>query len=379
MKLSNFDLTSATTKQSFSEMNLKAEVLTALANMKITKPTEVQSLVIPMLLDKKEIAVVAETGSGKTLAYAVPMLNQLLVDPTSRAVVFVPTREVADQIFKVFSMLVKGLDISVAVVISGIPNKEQISQLKKNPRIIVATPGRLNEHLQNNKLLLQKVSMVGIDEADRMLDIGFVNQLENIRKTMRGAWQTMMFSASFNFSVEKVAQQFVSGEAFLVKTQNAEKPVSSLTQKVVHLQSGQKNDFLAKHLGSIKGRVIVFAGNQINCETVGEHLKQNGFKCDFMHGGLTAGHRNRVLRDFLEAKIQIMITTDLLARGLDVPDVECVVNYDLPSEAEDFLHRIGRTARAGKRGKALTFVTKLDQEMFKKIKPYISEAEQIHF
>lgn len=361
----------------FREMNLNEDLMAMVKNMGVQSPTEIQMRAIPVCMQEADAIVVGQTGSGKTLAYVLPILTMIKANQEQRALILVPSREVAQQVHKVLLDLTKDSDLKVALVVAGTPNKEQVSLLKKNPNVIVATPGRMNEHLVTNKLLLQKTAFVVIDEADRMLDLGFSAQLDNIKKTMRGKWATWMFSASFGPSVQKVADKFVTDQAYLVRTENSEKPVAELRQKVFHLDRGMKNDLLAKELKSVKGGVIVFVANQPTCEEVGNHLKNNGFSADFIHGELSHGHRNRVLRDFREQKIQIMITTDLLARGLDVLHIDCVVNYDLPSEAEDFLHRIGRTARAGRKGKALTFVSARDKQMFEKIKKYLDNAEEV--
>ncbi|PIS11601.1 MAG: ATP-dependent helicase [Bdellovibrio sp. CG10_big_fil_rev_8_21_14_0_10_47_8] len=364
-------------QQSFQEMNLAGKALAAIEKMGILTPTLIQSQAIPLIQQGHDAVVVAQTGSGKTLAYALPIVTNLIRQTETRALILVPSREVAGQIYKVFNELLEGSSMKVSLIVGGIPNKEQVSQLKKKPRVIVATPGRMNDHLLTNKLLLQGVSTVVIDEADRMLDMGFSPQIDNIRKTMRGNWQTLMFSASFGSSVENIAQKIMRENPYLLRSERAEMPVLQLRQKVFFVDRGMKNDRLALELKSIDGGVIIFAGNQPSCESIGFHLKENGFSSDFIHGGLSPGHRSRVLREFREKKIQIMITTDLLARGLDVPHIECVINYDLPSEPEDFLHRIGRTARAGRKGKAMTFVTPRDADMYKQIKPYLLDAEKI--
>jgi len=362
---------------SFEKMSLSENLLSILNQMKINIPTTIQQQAIPFGLDKDDAVIVSETGSGKTLSYLLPVVSKTLKNPTHRSLILVPSREVADQVFKVLLKLTENSILKSALVISGTPNKQQVSQLNKRPHVIVATPGRLNDHLSNNKLLLQGVEMVVIDEAERMLDLGFSEQLKRIKKTMRGAWQTVMFSASFNSSVESIASQFMQSQPYLIKSNAAERPTAALRQKLFFIDEGMKNDCLSEELKKIKGPVIVFAGNQISCEKLGEHLQENNYSCDLIHGGLNPGHRQRVLREFREQKIQIMITTDLLARGLDVPGIECVVNYDLPFQSEDFLHRIGRTARAGAKGKALTFVTPKDHEMFSKIKIYTDGAEEV--
>lgn len=364
--------------KSFQEMNLPPALMTVLETMNISKPTAIQSQAIPLGISGNDIIAVAQTGSGKTLAFGLSILTALNHNPRSRALVLAPSREMAQQIYKVFIELCKELPVTACLAIGGTPGAKQTNQLKKNPRLIVATPGRLNDHLITNKLLLQNVEYVVIDEADRMLDMGFAPQLKNIKSTLRGEPQTLMFSASFSPSVESIAQLFLKPNAFMIRSAQAEEPVTTLKQKVLLIDRNKKDDRLLDELNATKGGVIVFAGSQQSCERLGEYLKSYGYETDLVHGGLSQGHRNRVVRQFRNGEIRIVVATDLLARGLDVPHVDHVINFDLPFSPEDFLHRIGRTARAGRSGTAITFVTTSDARMFSRIKPYLQGAEEIN-
>ena len=364
--------------KSFQEMNLPDQLITALTKMQITKPTLIQSQAIPVANKKADLIAVAQTGSGKTLAFALPLLVNLYKNPEARALVMAPSREMAQQIYKVFAELCAELPLSMCLAIGGITGSKQINQLKKNPRLVVATPGRMNDHLMANKLLLQGVQVVVIDEADRMLDMGFAPQLKMIQATLRGDRQTLMFSASFGQGVESIAKLFMGGgEVFIIRSEKAEAPVETLKQKVLLIEREQKDDRLLDELNATTGGVIIFAGDQEHTTKLGKYLKDYGYSVDFIHGGLSQGARNRVIREFRAAELRIMVTTDLLARGLDVPHVEHVISYDLPFQAEDFLHRIGRTARAGRSGTAITFVTPRDARMYSLLKPYLANAEEI--
>ena len=361
----------------FQNLDLAPSLLAALEKMKISDPTPVQMQSIPIALSGADLIAVAQTGSGKTLAFALPVLTKLFAKPEARAFVMAPSREMAQQIHKVFLELTIDAPISTCLVIGGIPNAEQVRQLKKHPRIIVGTPGRMYDHLLNNKLLLQQVEILVIDEADRMLDLGFTPQLKNIQKTMRGERQTLMFSASFDASVEAIAKIFMMSEPKMLRTVDAEKPVEGLKQKVLFIDKNHKNARLVQELNATKGGVILFAGSQERSESIGEFLKSHGFSTDLIHGGLTQGHRGRVIREFRQGVFRILVTTDLLARGLDVPHVDHVISFDLPFEPGDFLHRIGRTARAGRSGSAITFVTQLDGEIYDAIRPYLKGAQEL--
>lgn len=346
--------------------------------MGITDPTPVQSAAIPVALEGHDLVAVAQTGSGKTLAFALPILAALEKNPAVRALVLTPTREMAQQIQKVFEGLFVGTDLTLAIAIGGVPSAKQTTKLNRRPRLLIATPGRLNDHLLTNKLLLQNVEIVVLDEADRMLDMGFAPQLKMIQATMRGPRQTLMFSASFDRSIEGIAKLFMNGEIHMIRTENSEAPVQSLKQKVLFLGPEQKHDRLLDEVNALKdGSIIIFCGSQDSCEDVTEFLKSYGVKVDLIHGGLSQGHRNRVVREFREGKLRVIVATDVLARGLDIASVEGVINFDLPFQAEDFLHRIGRTARAGRSGLAITFVTESDDRTYAKIKKYLEDAEEI--
>lgn len=346
-----------------------------LSRMGIQHPNSIQIKVIPEVLKGQNLVVTAQTGSGKTLAFLLPILTKLTQNSESRALILAPTREVAAQIHKTCQLFFLDHPKTVCLIVAGHANKEQVSHLKKNPRIIVATPGRLNDHLKGNQLLLKNVDCLVIDEADRMMDPDFVLQLKNIRKTMRGNWQTLMFSASFNDKIKSIANQFMNSEPVYIEDEKVGLPVQSLKQKVYFLMPGQRNDQLAKDLKNIKGQTLVFVNLQPVCEDIGAHLKANGYSSDFIHGGLVLGHRNRVMKDFQTGKIKTLITTDLLARGLDIQGLQCVVNFELPVHKEDFIHRIGRTARAGQKGMAITYVTPSQKNDFEKLKDKVVDAE----
>ncbi len=357
-------------------MGLAPELITALGEIKISTPTTIQTEAIPVAMTGEDLIAVAQTGTGKTLAYALPVLTQLKSNETSRALVLLPSRETAEQVHRVFLSVTKELKTTVCLAASGVPEKELVSQLKKNPRVIIATPGRLNEQLQNNKLLLKGLSILVIDEADRMIDDGFQPDLTFIKSTLRGTWQTMMFAASFGDWAKPVAELFMRPDPKVIRSAGAERPVATLKQKVFFLTKGQKQNRLIDEIKDLKSSVLIFADSKESCVAIGRLLENHGFSSDFVHGDMNSGHRNRILREFREGKLQVVVTTDLLARGLDIPDLKHVINYDLPYKAEDFLHRIGRTARAGGDGTAITFITAGDGRTYRKIKSYLVDAKE---
>lgn len=357
-------------------MGLDPLYLAALEKIEIITPTPIQCETIPAALTGVDLVGVAQTGSGKTLAYALTILTQLGKDPQARALVLTPSRETAEQVHRTFADIVTDAKMSLCLVATGSSTAEQEKALKKNPRIIVASPGRLVDHLKGNKLLLQKLSVLVIDEADRMLDMGFEPQFKFIQSTLRGERQTLMFAATFGAWAKPVAKLFMKPDAILVRSAGAEAAVETLQQSVYFLNQGQKNNRLLDELKKMKGNAIIFADSKENCVAIGRFLEHHKFASEFMHGDMNPGHRNRVLREFREEKVKILVTTDLLARGLDVAHVKYVVNFDLPYKSEDFLHRIGRTARAGRDGFAITFVTPGDNRTYRKIKPYPVGAKE---
>jgi ATP-dependent RNA helicase RhlE len=363
----------------FADFAIDPSLQAAIASAGLTTPTEVQSQTLPLTLKGDDLIAVAPTGTGKTLVYALTIWQRLLTDPTSRALVLAPSRETAVQIFKVFESLWSQFPVTKLLVLAGAPDRKQVTELNKLPRLLVATPGRLLDQLSHNKLLLQKVAVMVIDEADRMLDAGFGPQLKRIRSTMRGDFQTLLFAATLTPQNESAAQAFVRPTRKVVRVDGAEKPVEGLRQILVHLEPGQKKECLLEVLRDAKGTTVVFVADQPSCESVQEHLKAMSFSSNVIHGAHHASHRDRVLTDFRDGKFRTLVTTDLLARGLDVPGLSLVVNFDLPSEPEDFLHRIGRTARAGATGTAITFVTAADEPKMRLLKRYLAGAEENSF
>jgi ATP-dependent RNA helicase RhlE len=361
----------------FAELDLRPAMREVLAGMGVATPTPVQSAALPVGLVGQDLIAIAPAGTGKTLAYALSILTHFTKSPEARALVLVPSREVATQIIGVFERLSADAPFRSVLLIGGVRDNNHNNQMKKMPRLIVATPGRLNDLLRGNKLLLQGVSTLVIDEADRMLDLGFGLQLKEIQATMRGTRQTMLFSATFGRNVEALAESFMREEAVVLHAGDVAAPAAELKQKVFFIPSSMKNDLLIEEIKDLKGTVMVFTGSRESCEALGEHLRQNALSVDLVHGELSQGHRSRVVRDFRDGKFRVLVCTDLLARGFDVPDVELVVNFELPFKYEDVLHRLGRTARAGRSGKAITFITPKDDDAYEKLRPYFKGAQEI--
>ena len=361
----------------FENLNLKPEYLAALKKMGVSLPTPIQSLGLPTALSGVDLLTVGPTGSGKTLVFVLSILSALQKKAEARALILVPSREMAMQIHRVFEALWELAPLKSCVVIGGEPGNKQNSQMKKLPRVVVATPGRLNDLLTDNKLLLRGVEILVIDEADRMLDLGFGPQLQSIKSTMRGSWQTQLYSASFGLNLDNVTKIFMRDQMALVRVEDSERAVATLSQKILFMTAGMKNQRLQDEINLTKKSVIVFTADQENCEKVGNYLAEYAHSVEYVHGALSQGHRSRVLRDFRDGRVRILVATDLMARGIDVASVDLVVNYDLPPMPEDFLHRIGRTARVGREGVAVSFVTPFDSRAYQILKAHWDPANEV--
>ncbi len=363
--------------ESFTELSLNEQISSALKGLGIVQPTQIQKIALPNILTGQDLIGLAETGSGKTLSYVLPLLLMLEKNQIKRGLILLPNRELATQVFQVVKKINKDIAADVTLIIGGKKMDNQSRQLKKKPRIVIATPGRLYDHLSTNKLLLEGVQYLVIDEAERMLDSGFAPQLQNIHRCLRGKVQVLLFSASINSSVEKVFHIFMSGQPILIKDIGADKPVEKLKQEVHFLQKEQKNNHLHDLINQTRGQMIIFVINQENCENIYQYFDEYGVEISFIHGGLSQGARNRAIQAFQSKAVQVIVTTDMLSRGLDFPDVEHVISYDLPLDPSDYLHRIGRTARAGKSGLATVFITPNLERNFLKIKKYLVGANEI--
>ena len=336
----------------------------ALKKINFTSAKEIQIDVIPLALDKKDIIACAETGSGKTAAYSIPIIQRLLEDEhreQSIALVLAPTRELVQQI----SIFIKSLtdhskQLDCVSLVGGSDMRRQIRALERKPKIVVATPGRLIDHLKRKTLNLSTCRTLVLDEGDRMLDMGFAPQLDTILTFLPKQRQSSLYTATLPKKVKSLASKYLN-QPIMVGSEAAPLPVASIKQSMIQVTAKEKNNKLVDELIKRRGSIIIFTKTQIRTDDVAKHLSSFGFKVDIIHGGRSQGQRNRALQSFRAKKSQILCATDVAARGLDVPHVEHVVNYDLPMMEEDFVHRVGRTARNGAEGEALSFVTPQEQ------------------
>ena len=344
----------------FHEMGLPSSILQSLDKLGFKQPTPIQEKTIPLALQGKDILGSAQTGTGKTFAFAIPLIKRLLENPAESGIVLVPTRELAHQVVTAISQLIDYKSrIRTALLIGGEPYGKQLAQLRMNPRIIVGTPGRIIDYFERRKLIDHTFKFLVLDETDRMFDMGFGLQLQEIISQLPTERQTLMFSATIFPKVEKLAAQYlVNPERISIESQIT--PAKNLKQEVLRVKESEKYENLLVQLNQREGSIIVFVKTKANADRLAWDLSKENHSASAIHGDLRQNKRDRVMQAFRKGRYRIMVATDLAARGLDVPHIQHVINYDLPQSPEDYIHRIGRTARAGAEGSALSYVSPRD-------------------
>ena len=342
--------------QRFAEISLPELLINSLNAIKFEVPTAVQSQAIPVLLEGRDLIACAQTGSGKTGAYLIPMLKTLLEDPKSQGMVLAPTRELAQQIYDFLRTLVSDdRQFNSALLLGGQDIRKQFKALQRRPRVIVATPGRLIDHLKRNTVQIHRVNKLVIDEGDRMIDMGFAPQLREILDFLPQERQTSFFTATMDRKVQELAKRYLVNPVSLML--DTAKPVSSIKQSAVLVALKDKDQCILNELNARTGSVIVFLKTKHKTDRLKKYLSEYGFNVDLIHGGRSQGQRNKAISSFKSGHTRILCATDVAARGIDVPHVEHVINFDLPMQDEDYVHRVGRTARNGAEGEAISLVT----------------------
>jgi len=353
--------------KNFQELVLPQTIHQALAAMKFTIPTPIQAQAIPVVMTGQDLIGCAQTGTGKTAAYSIPILVHLLKNMEETALILAPTRELAIQITEVIEELTQFCKhIRVVNLIGGMSMHQQLRNVQKGYRIIVATPGRLLDHCERNPRMLSKVSIFVLDEADRMLDMGFAPQLRRIYPLLPTQRQTLLFSATIPPEIQKMAEKLMR-KPKKIQVGEASIPADKIIQTARKLNGEQKNDLLLDELNQREGSVLVFVRTQHRTDRVSRNLEGFGIKVTRIHGGRSQGQRVKALTDFKEGRVRVLVATDIAARGIDISHVAHVINYDLPQVPEDYIHRIGRTARAGRAGEAMSFISSDDMEQWKNI------------
>lgn len=341
----------------FSDFALDARLQKNIAHKGYASPTPIQDKVIPLVMEGRDVVGIANTGQGKTAAFLLPAINKTILNRGSKTIIIVPTRELALQIEKEFKDFAFGLQMFSVTCIGGTGIRNQIYNLRKSNNFIIGTPGRLKDLNQRGALNLSGFSTVVLDEADRMLDMGFIADIKHLLGLMPRQRQTLCFSATFPASIEQLVGQFSDHPVKIsVRTQESS---ANVTQDIVRVPDSSKKlevlcDLLAKQDFS---KVLVFGRTKWGVEKLSIALAHKGFKADSIHGGKTQSKREKALDQFKANRVNILVATDVAARGLDIDDVSHVINYDVPATYDDYIHRIGRTGRYNKRGIALTFVS----------------------
>ncbi|MFA7216806.1 MAG: DEAD/DEAH box helicase [Candidatus Paceibacterota bacterium] len=319
------------------------------------QPTPIQDESIPHILKGKDIVGIANTGTGKTAAFVIPLLNKIFEDKSQKVLIMAPTRELAIQINQELTKFAYGLSIFSVCVVGGMPIYKQINELRRGFHFVIGTPGRIKDLVERKSIDLNQFQTIVLDEADRMLDMGFINDMRFLMKGMPKERHTLFFSATLSPEIKKIINEFLNDPVSIsVKTRDT---AHSVDQDVIYVKNGPKLEILHNLLIKPEfNKVLIFGRTKHGVEKLSVMLSDRGFKAESIHGDKNHSQRQRALSQFKDNRSQILVATDVAARGLDIPNVSHVINYELPSTYEDYIHRIGRTGRAGKTGKALTFV-----------------------
>ena len=367
---------------SFEEMDLSKEVMRAIKDMGFTTPSTVQAKTIQLMMSGADVNAIAPTGTGKTCAFGIPMLEYVqLNEPEVQEVVLAPTRELALQIGDELTKLAKYIKgCRIAVLYGGQPIPKQLAALKRKPQILVATPGRLLDHMNRGNVHLNAVHTMVLDEADEMLNIGFVKDVTRIIEATPDERQMVLFSATTNQDVLTIAWKY-QHDPIEVTVEATKQDRPQIAQYVISTEQNKKIDHLLYLLDAdVYQRVMIFCNTKFMTDRLTERLKKEGYQAECIHGDVKQSQRNVVMNDFRRGKFPILIATDVAARGIDVDDVEAVINFDLPAENEYYLHRIGRTGRAHKHGVSFSLVTFQESVRMDEILKYmIAKPLPLHF
>ncbi len=356
--------TETTTDESFEtfrELKLPESLAKALDEMNFLEPTPIQAKTIPAAMKHRDVLGIAQTGTGKTGAFGIPVMNELYHNQKIIALVLAPTRELAAQIHKVFGEMTSGVEFYGTLLVGGESFRRQKDEISKGVDYIIATPGRLIDHLQQRTVKLDRVGILVLDEVDRMLDMGFLPQLRQIMKHVPEKRQTLIFSATLPDEIVKLANGYLKNPV-RVTIEAANQGTDHVTQETIETLQAKKPELLLQQMDKHDGKILVFTRTKDRSERLAKILDRHGIQAGLLHGGRAQGQRKKALDGFRVGKPRVLVATDLAGRGIDIDDIAVVINYDLPGTREDYIHRIGRTARNGKTGIALTFVTPQDTD-----------------
>lgn len=354
--------------KTFNLLDIHPSLQRALADLTFSEMTPIQAQAIPALLEGKDIIACAQTGTGKTFAFLLPILSRLLErEDSGKALVLVPTRELATQVAEgAKKLLAHAPEMRGVLLIGGSSMDYQTRMLRKNPRIIVATPGRLLDHLQRRSISLGQCRYLVLDEADRMLDMGFAPQLREILRALPEQRQTMLFSATVPDNIQRLSQDYLVNPVRISVDRSAQ-AAPKITQTSKEVSGQEKLDCLLEEITTREGLILVFGRTQIRCDRLANSIQRAGHNVSCIHGGKRQRERDQAIYSFRTGESRILVATDIAARGIDIAQVEHVINFDLPTAPEDYVHRIGRTGRAGKEGQALSLISHEEKNLWRAI------------
>ncbi|MCT7940504.1 MULTISPECIES: DEAD/DEAH box helicase [Shewanella] len=363
----------------FESFSFAPELLRAIAECGYQTMTPIQRQAIPAIRRGSDVLASAQTGTGKTAAFALPILQKMMEKPkdriasNTRVLILTPTRELAAQVADNITAYGKYMDINVLTIYGGVKMDSQAVKMKRGTDVIVATPGRLLEHILSCNLSLSHVDFLVLDEADRMLDMGFSADIEKIMQAVNKNRQNLLFSATFSTAVKKLANEMLD-KPKIIAANDQNSTADTISQVVYPVEQRRKRELLSELIGTKNWhKVMVFSATREDCDRLVTELNLDGIPTSVVHGEKAQGSRRRALREFTEGKIRVLVSTEVAARGLDIPDLQYVVNYDLPFLAEDYVHRIGRTGRAGKSGIAISFVSREEERTLADIEKLIGQ------
>jgi len=364
----------------FEEMNLAAPILKAVKLCGYAAPTPIQEQSIPKALAGQDLIASAQTGTGKTAAFVLPALERLLKPSAARGkgpriLVLTPTRELANQITDAVKTYGKFMRLRHGAIVGGMPYFEQQRLLSQPVDIIIATPGRLIDHLESGRIDFSRVELLVLDEADRMLDMGFSEAVDTITEATPAGRQTLLFTATMDHAMEKLARRLMK-DPVRIAVAGKKATLEQIEQRLHSADDMQHKSRMLKHLiaDSTMTRAIIFSSTKRNADQLAQELHEQGHAAEALHGDMSQGARNRTIMNMRRGKVRLLVATDVAARGLDIPDITHVINFDLPKNAEDYVHRIGRTGRAGATGIAISFASFRELDSLDKIERYIGQA-----
>ena len=362
----------------FKDFGLDSRLMSTIEHLGFSEPTEIQQKAIPAAMTGQDLIASSKTGSGKTLAFIIPAMqrlirNRALSKRDPRVLILMPTRELAKQVFTQLRLFTTGSQFKAVLILGGENFNDQVKTLEKDPHFIVATPGRLADHLSQGHFYLNGLELLILDEADRMLDLGFKEEIDQIMQQIPQSRQTLLFSATFDDSIHKFSKSLLKNPQVITIDDKTE-VADSVEQLIYTVDADRKRELLSYLIGSKNWQqVLIFTRTKKTADELAKEICKDGIKAQSLHGDKSQGARDRALLNFKQGKVRALVATDVAARGIDIVDLEYVVNYELPYVAEDYVHRIGRTGRAGKSGLALSLVSPNEEWLLTAIEKVIDD------